>query len=726
MEKIDYEQLLNPEQLKPVYDTQGAVLVLAGAGSGKTRVLTYRIAYLMSELNVSPYNILSITFTNKAASEMKERISAVTGSADIWISTFHSLCARILRYEIDHLDGYDKNFTIYSASDSARLITRIFKEIGVEEDSIKKNIKWHISNAKNLGITPEKYCSELTGDNDIILHIMKRYDEELTKNNALDFDDLLTKTVELFVNNPQVLERYQERFKYIHVDEFQDTNKIQMLLVRMLSYKYGNLFVVGDDDQSIYGWRGAEVGNILDFKSKFPGCRVYKLQQNYRSTPTILDCANKVISHNHARMGKELWTDTKNGINVVYHNCYDSKKEADYVLNEIDNLVRNNGYRYNDFAILVRQNALTREFEEKMSLYGISYRLYGGFKFYDRKEILDVMAYLKAVANPKDTDSILRIINFPKRGIGDTATTKLVGYCKANNLSIPQALDMIETNTLFNSAGIRKFVLFRNIYNELLQSVKELPLTQFITHLIELVDFTQAYDMDSDDGRNKLENINEIIGVVSDFCKNNTDADLDMFLQSVSLLSDTDDVDEQDCVTIATVHGVKGLEFRCVFIVGCEENIFPSARSKDSPSELEEERRCMYVAITRARERLYLTSAASRFRFGRYENNLVSRFVEEAGLIKHAEAKKEQRAESKYVSIVQRSGATSTRKPFRPSAVGTKDLSEFVNGANVRHPKYGLGVILSRNGESAKVSFQGLGTKEFSLSIAPLEVVKGE
>ncbi len=717
---MDYTKLLNDEQLLPVYDTEGAVLVLAGAGSGKTRVLTHRIAYLLDEKGVDGYNILAITFTNKAAREMLERVYKITGRSDIWISTFHSFCAKILRYEIEKM-GYSSNFSIFTASDSNRLITRIVKELNIDEKEAK-NIKSHISNVKNIGADIDEYCNALGSKNsDIIKQVYLVYEKQLKENNALDFDDLLLKTVQLFKDFPEVRAKYQERFKYIHVDEFQDTNKIQMLLVRMLAYKHGNLFVVGDDDQSIYGWRGAEVGNILNFKGTYPNCKIYKLQQNYRSTQNILDCANKVIAKNKQRMGKELWTNGDAGVKVVYKSCYNDKEEVDYVLGEIRKLCDYNGYSLNDFAILVRLNSLTRNFEEKMNMYGIKYKLIGGFKFYDRKEIMDTIAYLRMIANPLDSESIARIINFPKRGIGETAIQRLRDYCSQSDKPMITALLEIDENPVLNKGMRDKFSKFTNLIVDLMRAKLEMKFEDFAKYLVEKVDFYQAYDIDNPEDKNKLENIDEFMTIIHEYCEQNEGATLESFMQSISLVSDGDDSEEGEFVTVATVHGVKGLEYKIVFIVGLEENIFPSGRALGNPFEMEEERRCMYVAITRAQERLYLTSAGNRYRFGKVEYNLVSRFVEEAGLIEKDPAQFTPLKISEYANLTKERPITKSNN-IRPNV--NKDISVFNVGSAVVHSRYGEGVIIALDGSTATILFAKLGNKNFNLELAPIELKK--
>lgn len=715
---MDYSTLLNEEQLAPVYDTEGQVLVLAGAGSGKTRVLTHRIAYLLDEKGVNGYNILAITFTNKAAKEMLERVFNITGRSDIWVSTFHSFCAKILRFEIEKL-GYTSNYSIFTASDSTRLINRILKSLDVDEKE-GKAVKSHISNVKNMGANIDDYCGALASKNsDLVREVYIRYEKELKENNALDFDDLLLKTVELFRKFPDVLAKYQERFKYIHVDEFQDTNKIQMLLVRMVAFKHQNLFVVGDDDQSIYGWRGAEVGNILNFKKYFPNCRIYKLQRNYRSTQNILDCANKVIAKNTQRMGKELWTNGDKGVKVEYKSCYNDKAEVDYVLGEIRNLCDYNGYTLNDFAILVRLNSLTRNFEESMNMYGIRYKLIGGFKFYDRKEILDTIAYLRMVANPLDSESIVRIINFPKRGIGETAIGRLRDYCSASGKNMITALLEIEDNTVLTKAMREKFSKFTNLIVDLMRAKLDKSFEEFAKYLIQRVDFYSAYDIDNPEDKNKLENIDEFMTIIHEYCEANKGATLEDFMQSISLVSDTDEDEVGEYVTLTTVHGVKGLEYKVVFIVGCEENIFPSSKALNNPAEMEEERRCMYVAITRAQERLYLTSAGNRFRFGKVEYNLVSRFVEDAGLIKPDPTKFKPIKISDYANI------SKERPKVMPNSIRTnlqKDISAFKIGVKVEHSRYGEGVITALDGSTATIAFDKLGNKNFNLELAPINI----
>lgn len=720
---MDYDNLLNPEQLLPVKDTEGAVLVLAGAGSGKTRVLTYRIAYLIEQLHVEPYNILAITFTNKASKEMLERVQKVCNTQNVWISTFHSFCARILRYDIDRL-GYNKNFSIYTTADTEKAIKRIITENQLEEISKGVEYKWHISNAKNGGKSPEKYRETSDDINiDLICKVYRLYEEELGRNNALDFDDLLLKTILLFRNAPEVLLKWQERFKYIHIDEFQDTNGLQMLLARMLALKYGNIFVVGDDDQSIYGWRGAEVDNILNLNKFFPGVKIYKLQQNYRSTQNILDVANKIIANNHTRMGKELWTASGVGCNVVYKNCYNDTDEVEFCLREIQSLNRYNGYTYNDFAILVRLNSLTAKLEDKCGLYSVPYRIYGGFKFYQRKEILDTIAYMRILANPRDDVAVLRVINFPKRGIGDTTIDKLSVNAKDKGITLADMILTADTLNSLNNGTKAKVESFANVIRRLKVAKDCMNLHDLAGAIVDISGMKAAFDSSDEDDSERIANIDQLIANIQQFATNNPEYGIDEYLQSVSLISDSDADTDDDRITIATIHSVKGLEYKCVFVIGCEEGIFPSSRALNSNKEMEEERRCMYVAATRARERLYLTSAQSRFRFGKVEYYMVSRFVKESGLIKEIP----QEDTPKYNLFNNTAAAVN---PFANSSYGKsiatleKDISAFKSGVKVNHRRYGEGLIISVDKDNAKIEFKGLGVKDFNLKLAPLEIIK--
>lgn len=744
---MDYKSLLNSAQILPVEDTQGAVLVLAGAGSGKTRVLTYRIAYLIEKEGVDPRNILAITFTNKAAGEMKERITQVTGRGGMTISTFHSLCAKILRNDISKLGDFNSNFSIYDDEDSKKVIARILKAMEIEDNKeYKKTIKWHISNAKNQALSASEYAPRLKGEPEgqLIATVYERYEKELRENNALDFDDLLYKTLLLFATHKDVLDKYQELFKYIHVDEFQDTNKIQYTLVRLLANKYGNIFAVGDDDQSIYGWRWADVSNIRKFTQNFPDCRIYKLEQNYRSTKNILDVANKIIANNPSRMEKTLWTDGEKGARVIYRSCYDEKVEADYVLEQISNLINSDGYDYKDFAILVRASMLTRSFEEKLALYNYPYKLIGGNKFFERKEVKDFLAYLKFISNPNDSESILRVINVPKRGIGDTAVQKLIEACAISRVSLMQGI--LNVDNLPLTSTIKSKI---KSFSEVVAVLKErayMPLADYIDFVNSFVNFASQYDPKDEEDKNRLDNIDEYITSVKEYCKDNADSRLDEYLQSVSLVTDTDQPIE-NCITLATVHGVKGLEYKCCFIVGLEEGIFPSLREDDD----QEERRIMYVAVTRAREKLYLTNAQSRFRYGHRDYSMPSRFLKEGGFIQEPTTRSSvsniirdfQDDFNGYKEIPQKSAYSNYAKlqemkkmmknyastPAFAKSVSaqtpqSKDTSVFKVGMEVEHSRFGQGKIIAITGENAKIEFPKLGVKVFNLRLAPIRVVE--
>ena len=724
---MDYEKLLNEQQLKPVYALEGPVLVLAGAGSGKTRVLTYRIANLI-EKGVSPYNILAITFTNKAAKEMQDRIEAVTGARGAQISTFHSFCTRILRQDIEALGVYSKNFTIYDDEDSTKLITRIVKGYKIDDDkkNVVKEIRAHISRAKNNGYDPDSYADiiKYLPNRDLINKAYKDYQIELVRNNALDFDDLLLLVLKLFMERKDVLEKYQDRYQYVHVDEFQDTNKIQYLILRLIAYKYANVFVVGDDDQSIYGWRGADYTNIKRFVENFPGCQIFKLERNYRSTKNILDCANKIIAHNKQRMGKELYTEGDLGVRVEHKEAWDDLEEADYVFNQIAILKRQHGYTDKDFAILVRTSSITRPFEEKCNLYNIPYRLIGGFKFYERKEIKDFLAYLKFVVNPKDNESVIRVVNVPKRGIGDSSIEKFVNACSEKRMSLTEGLANLP-NLGLSGVVTNKLVPFAAIVNDLIAKRDLMDLDDYIDYVYETVDFAKMYDIDIEEDKDRLDNIGELIGVIHNFFKDNPNATLAEFLQSVTLQTSEDEAEKlgQDVLTIATVHGVKGLEFRCVFIVGLEDGIFPIKRYDTTEEDLEEERRIMYVAVTRAKERLYLTHAKMRYRFGVKNQEIPSMFLLEADMLKKPEPIK-----PRYNPVTAASNLFASRPtpsvPKTTNANLDKDISQFKVGQIVEHIRFGKGEIISIVGENADIKFEGLGVKKFNMRLAPITIVK--
>ena len=719
---MELEKLLNEQQLKGVYQTEGAVLVIAGAGSGKTRVLTYRIAYLL-EQGVSPFHILAITFTNKATNEMKERILSLCPTAQgVWVSTFHAFCARVLRQHIELL-GYTKDFSIYDDVEQTRLVKKILKNKQLDEKVYLNKCLWHISNAKNKGLSPDRYI-DACGDReaDTICAVYERYDEELRLANALDYDDLLLKTVTLFGSQPQVLQYYQDRFQYVHIDEYQDTNRIQYLLVKMLVATHGNLFAVGDEDQSIYAWRGADINNILDFRKDFPNATVIKLEQNYRSTGNILAASNVLIKHNRSRFAKTLWTAAGEGESVVIERKPTDSEEAEYVVNLIATQIRQ-GAQPKDFAILVRLNALTGKFEERLNLYNIPYKVFGGFKFFERKEIKDVLAYMRILVNPRDNEALLRVINTPKRGIGDTVVSQLVQYAAARSMAIAEVLlDRVEDVPEFAPAMIKKLVVFRDLYYDLFQASTIHGIAGTLKYIIDKAGFALAFAGEDEELLNKRLNLDELVQIATEFENDNPQCSISEFLQSVSLSSDSDDIQEDNFVSVATVHAVKGLEFPVVFVVGLEDNIFPSGVYTKTEAEIEEERRVMYVAMTRAQKKLYLTYAQSRYRFGRYEANPVSRFVTEIqeGMGWAAPRAKPQRTYTNTATHTTQPTLANERYTPQYQSASTHATLVLRVGDKVTHPKFGKGMVIACKDDNATVAFEAVGVKILNIKIAPL------
>ncbi len=622
---------LNEQQRKPVEDTEGAVLVLAGAGSGKTRVLTSRIAYLIEEKGVSPFNILAITFTNKAAKEMQERITAMTDAEGMWISTIHSMCTRILRKNAERL-GFNDKFSIYSETERTNVIKKSFQECDYDDEKLLKNCKWHIANAKMLALSPEDYTAYqmkegYTKDTDGVEKVYSRYQAHLQENNAMDFDDLLMYTAKLLRENEDVREYYAGKFQYILVDEFQDTNTVQFNIIRMLSSVHKNLFAVGDDDQSIYGWRGADINNILNFERSFPGAKVYKLEQNYRSTKTVLDLANTIIHNNKSRKDKTLWTENVEGAKATAFEASDETEEAMFTANAISKFVKL-GAKYSDFAVLMRVNALTRSYEQEFLKYGINFKVFGGFKFFERKEIKDLLAYLRIVNNPFDSEAITRIINFPKRGIGDKTVQVLENYAAQTELTVYDALLDVDELPL-NSGAKLKLNAFATLLKDFVIQGQDMPVNELAKYIVEQTKMREAYADNSDESITKRANIDEFINSVDEFVRLNPDAMLEDYLNQVALSSDVDDMDESDYVTLATIHAVKGLEFKCVFVCGLEEGTMPVSRATESETDMEEERRLMYVAITRARDKIFFTRSKSRYMYGKREQTARSVFLKE-------------------------------------------------------------------------------------------------
>lgn len=751
---------LNEEQLKPVCDTEGAVLVLAGAGSGKTRVLTSRIAYILREEKATLSEILAITFTNKAAGEMKERLQRMLGEdagESKWICTIHSMCVKILR-QFAEKAGLKPNFSIYSETERANVIKKAFQELDFDDEKLLKSAKYHVGNAKMLGLDPEEYGKKYArerGMDDIVV-IYEKYNKHLRENNALDFDDLLIETLRLLKRDEETREYLSDKFRYVLVDEFQDTNAVQYQIIKLLSSKHGNLFVVGDDDQSIYGWRGAEIDNILKFDEDYPNAKIYKLERNYRSTKSILKLANCIIKNNLQRRGKELWTEAGEGDKPVYYQAEEEAGEALYTARAITDAVAR-GKKYSDFAVLMRINALTRSYEQEFTKYGIPYKVFGGFRFFERKEIKDILAYLRIISNPYDSEAVERIINVPKRGIGGRTVQVMYDYAQSTGLTLYDAA--VDCEELPLPRGTKdKIKDFADLIKGLIISAVETPVAQLVRDVLNKTDIRSAYDDGTDDGDSKLANIDEFIASVDDFSRLNPTATLDEYLNQVTLSSDLDEMDDSDYVTLATIHAVKGLEFPTVFISGLEDGIMPSSRlSEDGRSE-EEERRLMYVAITRAKERLYLTRSKSRYLYGHRDLTRPSRFISELaselgavayerpnygyggmkrfggtyGGSSYGEKYAQSTGKALYSEYDEYDGGTQQTSSFKGFFGGAKKSESTANGAGkysvgmrVRHPKFGVGMVIAvkNGGQIINVAFDGQGIKELSASLAPLTIL---
>ena len=742
MERIDeILSQLNSEQIKPVLDTEGAVLVIAGAGSGKTRVLTSRIAYLLMQKNVRPENIMAITFTNKAAGEMKERLEKIANISGMWVSTIHSMCVKILRNDIDKI-GFDRNFTIYDETDKDKVLKRVFEELGLEADKFLKTVKSHISIAKNECMYPEEYKEKNSDVRfiDEICSVYKAYDDKLAKSNSLDFDDLLFKTYELFYNHPEVADYYSNKFQYIHVDEFQDTNKVQFAIIQRLSIKHGNIFVVGDDDQSIYGWRGAVIDNILNFDDIYRGAKIYKLERNYRSTKKILDLANCIIKNNTGRRPKSLWTENEDGARVETSSFDDEIYEARHVSSQISALMSRHGYKYSDFAIFMRVNALSRAIEQELARSGIPYRVYGGFRFFERKEIKDVLSYLKVVNNNFDDESFLRAVSTPRRGIGDKTLSELREYCASNFISLYEGLTRLDQTTISGAAKTRLFN-FKLLLDSIGVYAKDNSVSKTIQFVLDSTSFLDQFSERNEENTSRLMNIDELKNSAEMFEKDNPYMTLSDYLNLITLSSDTDDMGDEDVVTIATIHSVKGLEFKCVFIVGADEKILPLDRSISDEDELEEERRLMYVAITRAMERLYILRANSRYLYGRREYMTMSRFLSEGASVLGIATARPKLGFSPRTSLYgsdervyddnKGSGYSSAYAKTMLNAnkpqAKVVNTSAYKSGMRVKHAKFGEGIIITVKGTSdnliVDVAFKGVGIKSLSVKYAPMEIL---
>ncbi|MFB6468552.1 DNA helicase PcrA [Cytobacillus sp. Hz8] len=697
---------LNPEQQKAVKATDGPLLLMAGAGSGKTRVLTHRIAYLMVEKRVNPYNILAITFTNKAAREMKERVQRMLGGAaeEIWISTFHSMCVRILRRDIDRI-GFNRNFTILDTTDQQSVIKGILKDKNLDPKKFDpRAILGAISSAKNELIDQDEF-SKKVGDyfDQVVSDVYTEYQKRLRKNQALDFDDLIMKTIQLFQRVPEVLEYYQRKFQYIHVDEYQDTNRSQYMLVKLLAMRFKNLCVVGDSDQSIYRWRGADIANILSFEKDYPSAQVILLEQNYRSTKKILLAANEVIKNNLNRKPKNLWTENAEGNKIVYFRADSEQGEAQFVAGKIKELVDSGKRKYSDFAILYRTNAQSRVIEEVLLKSNIEYFIVGGIKFYDRKEIKDLLAYLRLIANPDDDISLQRVINVPKRGIGSGSLDKIADFANMHDISMFQALESIELIGV--SPKVTKAAAeFRNLISNYTQMQEYLSVTELVEQILEKTGYREMLKAEkSIEAQSRLENIDEFLSVTQNFEESSEDKTLVAFLTDLALVADIDKLDEDgdktDTVVLMTLHSAKGLEFPVVFLMGLEEGVFPHSRSLMEEAEMEEERRLAYVGITRAEEELFITNAQMRTLFGRTNVNRPSRFIDEIPSELIDGVQPIQKREGSPFGAP-RSGRAPMRKPvMRPVAneTGGNEIQWSV-GDKAAHGKWGVGTVVSVKG----------------------------
>lgn len=744
---------MNPKQAEAVQATEGPLLIMAGAGSGKTRVLTHRIAYLIEEKEVNPWNILAITFTNKAAREMKERVSGLLGAGgeDVWISTFHSMCVRILRRDVDHI-GYSRNFTIIDSSEQLTLMKRVVKELNIDPKKYDpRSMLGAISNAKNELLTPEDYAA-MQGSffEQLVAKCYDLYQKELRRNQCMDFDDLIMITIRLFKDNEEILNYYQRKFHYIHVDEYQDTNHAQYTLVNMLAAKFRNLCVVGDADQSIYGWRGADMQNILDFEKDYPDAQTILLEQNYRSTKTILAAANQVIANNTNRKAKNLWTENNDGEKITYYRGDSERDEGRFIVSEIQKQQREKKRKYGDFAVLYRTNAQSRVVEETLLKANIPYKMVGGHKFYDRKEIKDILAYLQVIANPADSLSFARIVNTPKRGIGQTSLERLREFADTHDLSLLEASLNVALSPLSGKAA-KELAEFGELIDGFSQMIPYLTVTELTKEVLAKSGYEEDLKRQNTlESQNRLENLEEFISVTQEFDKTfaATQEDeaeaaedkLTIFLNDLALISDVDSYEEEASeVTLMTLHAAKGLEFPVVFLVGLEEGVFPLSRALMEEKELEEERRLAYVGITRAEEELFLTNALSRTLYGKTQYNRPSRFVKE--IEEELLANKGNAAPTGFGSSTGASGGSGTFSPktfkaeYKQAAtrgVSSKQETAAAGenwqvGDKVQHKKWGQGTVVRVGGSSKDVeldvAFPSQGIKRLLAAFAPIEKI---
>lgn len=725
---------MNPPQAEAVKYTDGPLLIMAGAGSGKTRVLTHRVAYLMASKQIAPWNILAITFTNKAAREMKDRIARLVGGVadDIWISTFHSMCVRILRRDIDRI-RYDRNFSILDSSDQLTAIKQVLKELNLDPKKYEpRTLLGMISNHKNELRTPQD-AAALVGNNPyekVISDVYTAYEKKLKQNNVLDFDDLIMKAIQLFQEAPDVLAFYQKKFQYIHVDEYQDTNRAQYTLVKLLAQAHENLCVVGDSDQSIYRWRGADIANILTFEKDYPSAHVILLEQNYRSTKRILEAANGVIQNNSSRKDKKLWTENVEGEKLLLHVASDDRDEAFFIINQMKEL-RQEGVDYGEMAVLYRTNAQSRGLEEMLLKSNIPYKMVGGTKFYERKEIKDILAYLRLIANPDEDISFVRVVNEPKRGIGAATVDKLGDFAGMQGVSLMEAIRDIELSGIAPRTAT-KLAEFRQLMVDLRQMADYLSISELIEEVLKKSGYEEMLKIEKTlEAESRLENLQEFLSVAQNFEKESDEQTLVAFLTDLTLVSDLDtleEVDELHQVTLMTLHSAKGLEFPVVFLIGMEEGLFPHSRALNDPEEMEEERRLAYVGITRAEKRLYLTRAQSRMLYGRFQNNPESRFLHELPetlLERSGKAKKPMPwnpVESPGKLPV--NGFSSKPKPKLAQSSGAESIGWNV-GDKANHKKWGQGTVVQTRGEGDQleldIAFPAVGIKRLLAKFAPIE-----
>ncbi|HMM22508.1 MAG TPA: DNA helicase PcrA [Selenomonadales bacterium] len=722
---------LNPAQQEAVTHVNGPLLVIAGAGSGKTRVLTCRIAYLLQQ-GVPPYNILAITFTNKAAGEMKERVHAMVGdrAKDIWLSTFHAFCAKFLRFEIDHLPGYNRNFVIYDSGDSQALIKNCLKQLDLDDKHFPPaGVQAGISNAKNALLDYRAYAQQAGNFYEQkVAEVFELYQQKLRLNNAVDFDDLLLLAVQLLQSSPEVLAKYQDKFRYILIDEYQDTNRAQYLLAQLLAARHRNLFVVGDVDQSIYAWRGADIRNILDFEADYPEARVVKLEQNYRSTQNILSAANALIENNLDRKPKSLWTENPSGEPIIRYLAMDERDEARFICDTI--IKQNTIYRvpYRDMAVLYRTNAQSRVIEEAFMRAGIGYTIVGGLKFYDRKEIKDILAYLRVIFNPSDAVSLLRIINVPRRGIGDTSIGKLTEYAGVNQVTLFEAVSNPDAVTGLTARARGQLEGLSELLFKLSAKAAALPVSRLIEAVMQDSGYLAELENEqTSQSEARIENLRELLSVAKEFAAGDVEDNLENFLSHVALVSDIDTAEtSQDKVTLMTLHSAKGLEYPTVFLAGLEEGIFPHARTLMNETEVEEERRICYVGITRAQRRLYITNARMRTIYGNTVMYPPSRFLNELPEEVVEDYKIRKEPLNRYSAALSPAPAP-LRAAGAQRPLGTEKPSggaDWKAGDKARHAKWGVGTVVEVRGngdnQEVKVAFPGMGIRQLMVKFAPL------